>query len=102
MGQFYVPELGDQIRLVSDWTFTLFNERRNYDVWEALAGGITAPAISAWAKKREELQAEVDAFKRDNFHEVMKPYAGFMRGSRMVHEPKPGFEEAWEELRDRL
>ncbi len=27
--QFYVPEIGDEIRLTADWTFDLFDEYRN-------------------------------------------------------------------------
>ena len=25
----YVPEIGDRLRLIKDWTFNLYNERRN-------------------------------------------------------------------------
>lgn len=29
MNYFYIPEIGDKIRLTEDWTFALYNERRN-------------------------------------------------------------------------
>lgn len=32
----YVPEIGDTIRLVADWTFKLQNEYRNRSLWEAM------------------------------------------------------------------
>jgi hypothetical protein len=32
----YIPNLGDQLRLVSDWTFLLYNEGRNESLMEFL------------------------------------------------------------------
>lgn len=32
--KFYVPEIGDQIRLLADWDFDLFNEYRNESALE--------------------------------------------------------------------
>lgn len=30
----YIPEIGDHLRLTSDWTFLLFNEGRNESLWK--------------------------------------------------------------------
>jgi hypothetical protein len=30
----YIPAIGDEIILISDWTFGLWNERRNFDLME--------------------------------------------------------------------
>ena len=32
--RFYVPEIGDQLRLTADWTFGLYNEDRNSSLME--------------------------------------------------------------------
>jgi len=34
--QLYLPEIGDQLRLVKPWTFLLYNEGRNKGLWDAL------------------------------------------------------------------
>ena len=34
----YIPELGDQLRLTSDWIFDLHHERRNASLWKELTG----------------------------------------------------------------
>lgn len=35
---FFMPEIGQQLLLEADWTFTLHNERRNSALWELLTG----------------------------------------------------------------
>lgn len=32
----FIPEIGTKLKLASDWTFRLFKESRNYDIWAAL------------------------------------------------------------------
>ena len=56
--QFYVPELGDKIRLTSDWTFPLHEEGRNHDVMQLLdeAGAVAAERI-----RRQSIFAEIAA-----------------------------------------
>lgn len=56
--KFYVPEIGDQVRLVSDWHFDLFKEHRNHKLWE-LAKADANPALLAWEKRCDELRAEL-------------------------------------------
>lgn len=34
--QLYVPEIGDHIELMSDWTFNLYEEYRNEKTWDLL------------------------------------------------------------------
>jgi len=34
--QLYIPDVGDSIRLTSDWTFSLFNEDRNATLMEVM------------------------------------------------------------------
>jgi hypothetical protein len=36
MRQFYIPEIGDEIKLVADWTFDLYNEDRNSTLMEVM------------------------------------------------------------------
>lgn len=33
--QLYVPEIGDMLKLTEDWSFTLYQERRNDSLWRA-------------------------------------------------------------------
>jgi hypothetical protein len=30
----YIPEIGDQFKLINDWTFDLYNEQRNKSLWD--------------------------------------------------------------------
>ena len=32
----FIPRLGTRLKLLEDWEFTLYNEGRNFDVWEPL------------------------------------------------------------------
>lgn len=34
----YVPEIGDKLRLVTPWAFTLHDEQRNQSLWDAIDG----------------------------------------------------------------
>jgi hypothetical protein len=36
MRQLYIPDIGDSIRLVADWTFNLYNEDRNSSLMEVI------------------------------------------------------------------
>lgn len=56
--KFYVPEIGDQVRLVSDWHFELYKEHRNNKLWD-LAKSDSNPALLAWEKRCTELRAEL-------------------------------------------
>ena len=38
MIRFYMPQLGDSIRLTKDWTFKLYSERRNKSLFELIKG----------------------------------------------------------------
>lgn len=44
--RFYVPEIGDQLRLTADWTFGLYNEDRNSSLMEFI--GDTRSMFYTW------------------------------------------------------
>lgn len=54
----YVPHLGDDLRLLSDWTFTLYSEYRNADLVEYLKMGNPHPYDYGVGSKREEWTQE--------------------------------------------
>lgn len=34
----YIPEIGDEIKLIKDWVFNLYEEHRNFGLWEQVTG----------------------------------------------------------------
>jgi len=42
--QFYIPEISDEIRLLADWQFDLYNEERNTSLNKFLNIGFLAPS----------------------------------------------------------
>lgn len=56
--RFYIPEIGDQIRLVSDWNFQLYNEHRNRKLWD-LAKADKNPELAAWSERCDVMRAEL-------------------------------------------
>jgi hypothetical protein len=59
--KFYIPELGDQIKLLEDWTFDLYLERRNQTLlkklgwmpahrYDAYIDPISGKEIDPWAR----------------------------------------------------
>lgn len=97
--RFYVPEIGDRITLVSDWTFTLYNEHRNSDVWRSLDSD-SSPEMAALRKTKAELEAEWDRGQVEWYHKVAKPYAHSTL-SYWTSEIKPECQAAFDDWRER-
>lgn len=45
---FYIPTIGERIRLAEDWEFTLYDERRNVTLMKAL--GLLDPNATTWGR----------------------------------------------------
>ena len=54
---FYIPALGEKIRLAEDWEFTLWDEYRNDSLLKAF--GLRDPKQSRWAYRKAEEKARV-------------------------------------------
>lgn len=55
----YIPENGDSIRLVADWTFSLFNEDRNHSLMEKL--GDPRRTMGPWHESYGSVPATIPA-----------------------------------------
>lgn len=111
--KFYVPEIGDQIRLTADWNFKLYNERRNRKLWD-LAKSDKNPELEAWNARCEALRAEIrrlEALQKSKMVQERNHRYGKFWSS--VHEPEflnverkywedPADEKLHEETRDKL
>lgn len=54
----YVPEIGDHFVLEQDWTFTLYKEGRNSEVWDML-GCASHPSLVAPLAELREIRREL-------------------------------------------
>ena len=73
MTRLYIPEIGDQLRLVSDWNFTLVREGRNDKLWKMLDAE-SHPSVAERFKARQAAYAIAEAHDRKKV-EVFKPYS---------------------------
>jgi hypothetical protein len=112
--KFYIPEIGDQIRLVSDWSFQLYSEYRNRKLWD-MAKADKHPDIAQWEKERDFQHSELERLKS---YQVIKHVQernwrhgyGYMRDSAnpefVTVERKvwknPDHEKEYEEIRSNL
>jgi hypothetical protein len=92
MTQFYVPEISDRFTLVSDWSFTLYGERRNCAMLDLL--GLSA------TKDRAEARERADALKAKAYRKVPRVYPAsfFNTESRTVMVDEVADVEAKREL----
>lgn len=60
MPRMYVPEISDTILLTADWTFKLYEEYRNMDVWKA-GGEPKDPSDSKIQKELNDIDTRRDA-----------------------------------------
>jgi len=68
MMQLYIPEIGDHIRLMRDWTFSLYDESRN-DGLQTLVDFETQPSVIEQKTNREKYYAILrdlqDSYRRN-------------------------------------
>lgn len=55
----YIPEIGDSIKLITDWTFDLYNEGRNSSLMEFI--GDTRNTIGSWHEKYGSITCTIPA-----------------------------------------
>jgi hypothetical protein len=55
----YIPELGDELLIISDWTFGLYNEDRNASMMKKM--GDTRPIGYKWGAKATPIPCTVPA-----------------------------------------
>jgi hypothetical protein len=81
----YVPEIGDKLRLTTDWSFTLYNEHRNYDLWQVLECD-KHPAMKKINDRVAELHAEIAALKKTMVDKVepVPTWMGRNRGETRI------------------
>jgi hypothetical protein len=58
----YVPEIGDHLRLTSDWTFNLHEEYRNKSLWD-LYDCDNDPEVAAQKAESEDVLQEMNAIR---------------------------------------
>lgn len=73
----FIPELGTDLTLSKDWTFSLFYERRNSAVWDAF-DSVTDNALTKW-RESELVRLEALAEKDDNEYFLKNPTIGRWR-----------------------
>jgi len=71
----YVPEIGDTIRLTSDWTFELQNEYRNRSLWE-LMGCDSTPEVLAHKNNQTLLRNELNQLESSLYPNGYWRYSG--------------------------
>lgn len=67
MTRLFIPEIGTHLTLSQDWTFTLFKEDRNVNLWNAL-GFDKDPGSIVHEMKKHDLWAEFNSlcYRRSN------------------------------------
>lgn len=59
----YIPEIGDKLVLAKDWTFTLYRESRNDDLWRLFKLD-DHPNVEAARLRREEIRAQIEDLQK--------------------------------------
>jgi hypothetical protein len=78
MPKLYIPEIGDEITLKSDWTFDLYPESRNYDLGK-LFGHYLHGYPEKWIDEKvvpemREVDYKVNYPSHDDFYKLFKGY----------------------------
>lgn len=55
----YIPEIGDKLTLLEDWSFTLYNEHRNESLWKD-ADCMNDPRVAAQVLENQRIHAELE------------------------------------------
>jgi hypothetical protein len=73
----YIPEIGDEVMLWADWTFDLYDERRNSDVWKALDCA-SHPAAVEFMQWQNDTNTQMRAIEQTM---ILKPNPYYGRNS---------------------
>lgn len=84
----FIPELGTNLKLSKDWTFSLFFEYRNYGIWEAFDSSLKN-ALTTWRESEMQrleklVEEEDEKYFKENPDVIMRfgytnPYRWEMR-----------------------
>lgn len=102
----YVPEIGDQLRLTANWTFTLYDEGRNSSLWTAV-DALNHPTMLARTQEAAIRYEDAVQFAKDNLTQDMQDRVFHMgrlwsiwQNSEPVSRQFNKLVESWKELSD--